>query len=144
MNGENGRDKALDALTEQESFIFSHINKLKADLDAIRRAKDILSNHKKQLSLLETEAGVGEFADLTPTEAVLRILEDRPEKDWKPTELANELKRRGVRTTSKFFTNIISATLNRLYRLDKIQRINTERGSAYKKKAEGSPNGQGN
>jgi hypothetical protein len=131
-------DQALKILRDRRRLIEQQMKRLREDIEAINRAEDILSEPYEQPSFLnERSSGSGELAGLTPTKAILKVLDDRPEKLWRAAELAKDLKSRGYKSGSKHFASVVSATLVRLASQDKIERIREEgRAWRYKKKKE--------
>ena len=138
MNGKSA-DDALKILSVRRRLIEQQIKKLREDVEAIHRAEDILSELYAQPSFPnEGLSGSGELVGLTPTKAILKVLDDRPEKQWRAAELAKYLKSRGYKSDSKHFASVVSATLVRLASQGRVERIREEgETSRYKKKAAG-------
>jgi hypothetical protein len=130
-------DEALRLLRARRKAMEDEILRLNADIEAIKRAEDIL-NESKQPSFLPPIPISNELAGLTPTKAVFKVLDDRPEKEWKAVELAKELLSRGYGKANRNFLSVISTTLIRLAKEGKIERIRKEgESSKYKKKSVG-------
>ena len=131
---------AVKLLRLRRQSLEQQIAKLQADVEAMKRTEDIiLSEQSIQPSWSSSAARVSsELEGSSPTRAILEVLADRPEKSWKATEVAEEMKRRGFKTKSKHFKSVVSATLLRLVKKGDVERIKEEgTASRFKKKTVG-------
>jgi hypothetical protein len=140
MEKSSNREVAIKELKQQEENLLDQIKALQTDYDAIKRARDFLSQSGDQTSFLSTSTLVktNEFAKMKVSEAILKILNDSPTKEFRPNEITRILERGGIKTKSKNFLNIVTSTLLRLAKKEKsIEQMQIQgiRGSRYKAKA---------
>lgn len=74
------------------------------------------------------------YENLAPQEATLKLLNERPEKLWKPSEAAKKLLKEGFKSGSKHFATIIYSSLKRLEEKGEVEKIEKDNRSFYKKK----------
>jgi hypothetical protein len=101
------------------------IKKLEENVAIIKKAEDLLSPQPAQITMLEEKLDIKEsprFLNMTPTEAILTVLEDRADKWWEPLKVSNELVAGGFKTEAKNLHNTVSATLFRLVKEGKVER----------------------
>ena len=138
MKKEDNIEIAKKSLRAERQRIEAQVRKLQEDVSAIKRAEDILSAtepHQMSLSDIElTKSGLYNFSKLAPTEAILKVLEDRPDKWWEPLSITEEIKKGGLKTKARNLHNITSATLIRLVREGKLERqqLDGKRKSKYR------------
>ncbi len=119
----------------QRQRIEAQIKKLQDDVLAIKRTEDILSEQPSQPTLFSKQIEEpNRFANSTPTEAILKILGDRADKWFEPLSITKELKRGGLKTKAEKLHNIVSATLVRLVKEEKLERqqLGDKRKSLYR------------
>lgn len=136
MNEFADRQDAVKLLGMKRRNLEQQIAKLQTDVEAMKRAEDILSEQSTQSSLLNSATQISsELEGFTPTGAILKVLADRPEKAWKVAELAKEILGRGFKTKSKNFASMVSTTVFRLAKKELIEKIQREgMATRFKKK----------
>lgn len=118
--------------------IEKQIVQLQADLEAMKRAEDILFEKSIQVSLLnETSPISNELEGVKPTAGIFMIFERDPRKSWTAAQMGREMKKRGIKPTTENFDSVISSTLFRLAKKGRIEKVE-KKGEAtrFKKKAE--------
>ncbi len=125
MSKESNIEIAKDSLRKERQRIEAQITSLQQDIIAIKRAEDILTGgQSQQVDIIEMLplSHEKEKEKMTPTKAILELLGDRPEKWWPPVAITKELSKGKLQTTSSNPHNIISATLVRLLREQRIEK----------------------
>lgn len=127
------KENALRLLAQERRSITERMKGLQADLEAIRRAEEILSENSKEAprSPQVLEKVTTGYENMAPQEAALKLLNDRPEKSWKPAELAKALLKEGFKTSSKNFITIIYSGVKRLEAKGEVEKIKPRKGSRW-------------
>lgn len=125
MNKEDNIDFVKKSLRIQRQRIEDQIKKLQDDVLAIKRAEDILSDQPVQSTLFDKKLQIEEsnrFVNSTPTQAILKILQDRPDKSFEPPTITEELTKGGLKTKADNLNSIVYPTLIRLVKEGKVER----------------------
>ncbi len=119
--------------------IEKQIADLQSDLEAMKRAGNILFEESIRPASLDDITPISnELKGVKPTLAILKILDGDPTKSWSATEMCREMKKRGHIPSSKHFPSMISSTLFRLAKNNRIETIEKKgEPTRFKKKAEG-------
>lgn len=140
----NRFDELIEALRERrktlEGQMEREMRKFQADIHSLKRAEYILTQSETQpVSSEETQIS-DEFRKLSITESILRLLESNSTMEYRATELAKEVRQRGLQSASDNFLNVVTATANRLVKKEKIQRQKKRFGKkevwVYKRKGD--------
>jgi hypothetical protein len=133
MEKEANKENALRLLVQERRLIAERIKLLQADLEAIQRAEEILSQNSKETphssGMLEKVAT--DYEKLTLQQAILKLMTERPSKSWKPAELAEQLLKEGFKTSSKspkYFLPTAYSSLKRLLEKGEVEEVKPKRG----------------
>lgn len=132
MDTQANKENALRLLVQQRRLIAEQIKRLQADLEAIQRAEEILSQNSKETShaseiLQKVTTG---YENLTVGEAIIKLMTERPSKSWRPAKLADDLLKEGFRTNSKpkDFLPTVYSSLKRLVEKNEVEKIEPKKG----------------
>lgn len=131
METQANKENALRLLVQQRRLIAERIKQLQADLEAIQRAEEILSQNSKETPhsakiLQKVTMGI---KDLNVPQAILKLMKERPpSKSWRPAELTKLLKQEGFETDSKHLITAVFTSLKRLVKKDEVEKIEPKKG----------------
>jgi hypothetical protein len=137
MATETPKESALRVLSQQRRLLSEEIKRLTADLEALRRAEDILSaksNGDLHVTAAATEAIKSGYEKLQPQEATLKLLTELPDKLWKPSEVKKRLLQEGFKSKSDHLDVMVYSALRRLVKKGQLEKIEKDGQNFFKKK----------
>lgn len=118
--------------------IEKQIAKLQADFEAMKRAESILFEGPIRASLLKDTPPIStELEGLKPTAGIFVVLDSDSDKFWTAAEMGREMKRRGFKPGTENFDSVISSTLFRLAKDERIEKEAKEGEPTRFKKKDG-------
>lgn len=108
-------NELYDELINEKNSLQKRLEEIEDELVSVSTVLDLIKKreHKedhRQLTLIQDEES-NEYADSTFKEAVLDLFKKHPEKWWKPKEITKTILKKGFKTKSKNFGNIVRAQL---------------------------------
>lgn len=143
MDGENDKLGMLrDKLMKQRRELVDKIGEIDSKLSRVEEVWQMLLTEEISAETVRTLTSPekGRYATATLQNAVLDLVTNSPDdKVWSPKEIASELRRQGLQTTSKNFVSVVISALLRLADKGRIEATHHEgkRGKRFKKKASG-------
>ena len=134
MNGDKKTEAGLKFITQQRRQASVQMKKWQEIHDHFKAIEDYLTTETGTSLAMESLIKTGEYKNMKLSEAVRKILDDSPERNWRPPQMGAELRRGGFASKATKFNASVAATLIRLAKEGKIKRIRDDSGSWYKSK----------